>query len=74
MQNLTDAIEKLFSDKTTDHKCFLHLSFSDGSNPFFYRGTKADMSKEIKKWEKNFTITVVKQDANGIFCEAQENK
>lgn len=74
MQTLTNAIDQLFKDQPADHKCFFHLTFTDGSNPYFYRGTKSDMSKELEKWEKNFTITLAKLDSNGIFCEAQEKK
>lgn len=70
---LQDTIEQLFAGQPADHKCFLNLTFKDGSNPYSYRGTKADMTKELAKWEKNFNIELIKLDGNGIFCEASES-
>lgn len=48
---------------------FLHITFSDGSNPFVKYGTVADINKEIKKWERNY-IQVWRRDyVSGVFVE-----
>ena len=48
---------------------FLHITFSDGSNPFVKYGTIVDINKEIKKWECNY-IQVWRRDyVSGVFVE-----
>ena len=37
---------------------YLHIRFKDGSNPYVKYGTEKELKKEIKKWEKNFNLTV----------------
>lgn len=32
-ETITNAVDQLFADKPEDQKCFLHLSFTDHSNP-----------------------------------------
>lgn len=32
----------------------LHLTFTDGSNPYLFRG---DVIRELRRWKRNYTIT-----------------
>jgi hypothetical protein len=41
-------------------KISIHFSFSDGSNPYLFRGTIFDCLKELKKWKKNWIIEPLK--------------
>lgn len=34
---------------------FLHITFSDGSNPYLMYGTIKEINKEVKKWKRNYT-------------------
>lgn len=48
---------------------FLHITFSDGSNPFVKYGTITDIKKEIKKWKRNY-IQVWRRDYEvGVYVE-----
>lgn len=40
----------------------LHLTFSDGSNPYVAFGDKAKVTKELRKWKKKYDITVTEKD------------
>lgn len=35
---------------------YIHFTFNDGSNPYYFRGSAVDCLKEIKKWSKNWII------------------
>lgn len=35
---------------------YLHFSFKDGSNPYYFRGSAVECLEEIKKWSKNWII------------------
>lgn len=37
---------------------FLHIAFKDGSNPYVKYGTNKELKKEIKKWEKNYSLEI----------------
>lgn len=32
----------------------LHITFTDGSNPYFFRG---DIKRELKRWSRNYRLT-----------------
>ena len=34
----------------------LHLTFADGSNPYFFRGSKKAVMRELRKWRKDYNI------------------
>ena len=40
---------------------YIHLSFSDGSNPFVFYGSALECMKELRRWEKHFSIKFQKQ-------------
>lgn len=40
---------------------YIHLSFSDGSNPFVFYGSALECMKELKRWIKYFSIEFQKQ-------------
>ena len=48
---------------------FLHITFSDGSNPYLMYGTITDVNKEIKKWKHNYTLAWRRDYSCGIFVE-----
>lgn len=35
---------------------YLHITFTNGSNPFLKYGTEKELNKELKKWEKNWDL------------------
>ena len=39
-----------------DKNAYLHFSFKDGSNPYYYRGSAVDCLSEINRWSKNWII------------------
>lgn len=42
-------------------KIMLHFEFADGSNPYIFRGSPLECLKELKRWEKRFSIKPLKQ-------------
>ena len=40
---------------------YIHLSFSDGSNPFVFYGSTLECMKELKRWTKHFSIEFQKK-------------
>lgn len=51
---------------------YLHLTFTDGSNPYVkYVDTIEEVDEEIAKWEKDFKVTVIKEDGNKIYAKAE---
>lgn len=40
----------------------LHLTFSDGSNPYVAFGDKTKVTKELRKWKKKYDITITEKD------------
>ena len=54
---------------------YLHLSFTDGSNPYVkYVDTIEEVDEEIAKWEKEYKVTVVKEDGSKIFATAEPKR
>lgn len=54
---------------------YLHLSFTDGSNPYVkYVDTIDEVDEEIAKWEKEYKVTVVKEDGAKIFATAEPKR
>lgn len=39
-----------------DKYTYIHFTFKDGSNPYYFRGSAVDCLKEIKKWSNDWTI------------------
>lgn len=48
---------------------YLHITFSDGSNPFVRYGTITDIEKEIKRWDRNYEQLWRRDYASGVFVE-----
>ena len=48
---------------------FLHITFSDGSNPFLMYGTITEINKEAKKWKRNYTQLWRRDYTSGVFME-----
>jgi hypothetical protein len=40
---------------------WIHFEFSDGSNPYIFKGSPLECLEELERWEKRFNITVIKQ-------------
>ena len=56
---------------------YLHIEFKYGSNPYIFYGknwdaTKADLYKELNRWAKNYKLTLLKQDENGMNYLAED--
>lgn len=51
---------------------FLHINFSNGSNPYVYYGNKDKIKLEIRKWKQNYELSNIKTDMRGIYVEAKE--
>lgn len=47
---------------------WLHITFKDGSNPYVkYRiRTENGLKRELKKWEKNYELTIRRVEQMGI--------
>ena len=43
---------------------YLHIEFTNGSNPYLKYGTEDELLKEIKKWEKEWNL--VKETVAGF--------
>lgn len=35
---------------------YIHFTFKDGSNPYYFRGSSVDCMNEIKRWAKNWIV------------------
>lgn len=35
---------------------YLHITFTDGSNPYVMFGDEEKLNKELKRWKRNFDI------------------
>ena len=46
---------------------YMHIAFSDGSNPKLYIGLKDrhEMNRKIKPWRKNFEVKRIKTTKDG---------
>ena len=57
---------------------FLHLSFTNGSNPFIMYGkgniTKEDCLKELEVWKQNYNVLDITEEHGGIFAVLSERK
>lgn len=42
----------------------LHITFTDGSNPYVFRG---NVKRELKRWSRNYTLTNGYQSRFGIY-------
>lgn len=51
---------------------FLHINFTNGSNPYVYYGNKDKIKLEIRKWKQNYELSNIKTDTHGIYVEAKE--
>lgn len=51
---------------------FLHINFSNGSNPYVYYGNKDKIKLEIRKWKQNYELSNIRTDTHGIYVEAKE--
>lgn len=51
---------------------FLHINFSNGSNPYVCYGDKDKIKLEIRKWKQVYELSNIKTDMNGIYVEAKE--
>ena len=51
---------------------FLHINFTNGSNPYVYYGNKDKIKLEIRKWKQVYELSNIKTDMNGIYVEAKE--
>lgn len=51
---------------------FLHIDFTNGSNPYVYYGNKDKIKLEIRKWKQNYELNNIKTDMHGIYAEAKE--
>lgn len=40
---------------------YIHLSFSDGSNPFVFHGTTPECMKELERWKKRYYVEFQKR-------------
>ena len=40
---------------------YIHLSFSDGSNPFVFYGNPPECMKELERWKKRYHVEFQKQ-------------
>lgn len=51
---------------------YVHITFTDGSNPYIkFTDSKKEADAELKKWSKNFNITVNKNSGGKIFVTAE---
>lgn len=51
---------------------FLHINFSNGSNPYVCYGDKDKIKLEIRRWKQNYELSNIKTDMHGIYVEAKE--
>lgn len=51
---------------------FLHIDFSNGSNPYVCYGDKNKIKLEIRKWKQVYELSNIKTDMHGIYVEAKE--
>ena len=52
---------------------YLHIEFSDGSNPKLYIGrSEMEIRKELQKWQRHYTLEIVKLTEGGINVKATE--
>ena len=51
---------------------FLHIDFSNGSNPYVCYGDKDKIKLEIRKWKQVYELSNIKTDMHGIYVEAKE--
>ena len=40
---------------------YIHLSFSDGSNPYVFYGNPSECMKELERWKKRYRVEFQKQ-------------
>lgn len=55
---------------------FLHLTFTDGSNPFIFPGdtTRAECMKELQRWEKRYEVIDLVEKSGGLYALLQERR
>lgn len=59
---------------------FLHLTFTDGSNPFIFYGqkpgdtTRAECMKELQRWEKRYEVIDLAEKSGGLYALLQERR
>lgn len=59
---------------------FLHLTFTNGSNPFVFYGpktgdtTKADCMKELQRWKRRYDVIDQSEKDGGLYVLLQEKR
>lgn len=59
--NCTSETGKYIAFYIKQEKIMIHFEFMDGSNPYIFRGSPLECLEELKRWEKRFSITPLKQ-------------
>lgn len=69
-----DIPEELYEKDNSDSLGgYLHIEFTDGSNPFLkFTNSREEIDKEIKKWERNYKIEIKRDLGNKVFVTATE--
>lgn len=69
-----DIPEELYEKDNSDSLGgYLHIEFTDGSNPFLkFTNSREEIDKEIKKWERNYKIEIKRDLGNKVFVTAAE--
>lgn len=45
---------------------FLHLEFTDGSNPWYFFGNEKECQKQLENWIKKYSIDTKDSMDNGV--------
>ena len=53
---------------------FLHIEFTNGSNPYYLYGPGETLEKDLKRWEKNYNTISRKDTPDGIMTTLEEKK
>lgn len=62
-----DSKEKGLYTEDKDTSGYLHIEFTDGSNPYLkYTKNRNEIDREIKKWSKEFTISIDEDTGNKV--------
>lgn len=52
----------------------LHLTFSDGSNPWLHYGDRKTIEGDLKKWGRNFNIDCLSVSGGFVYAILSENR
>lgn len=59
---------------------FLHLTFTNGNNPFVFYGPKpgdtikADCMKELQRWKRQYDVIDLEEKDGGLYARLQERR